>query len=81
MTTTVRISTAAQDLLKQVAQERGLSIQGELEEAIELYRRRLFVEEVNAGYASLRQDEAAWVREQDERAAWETTLQDGLDGD
>ena len=49
-----------------------------LERALEDYRRRRFLEEVNAGYASLRADRRAWSRVQAERRAWDATLADGL---
>jgi hypothetical protein len=81
MTTTVRISVEARDLLKAFARSSGRSIQEVLEEAIELYRRQVFLDQVNAGYARLRQDEVAWVAEQKDRSAWNGTLGDGLNGD
>ena len=49
-----------------------------LERALEVYRRRRFLERVNAAYASLRSDRRAWSAVQAERKAWDSTLSDGL---
>jgi len=81
MTTTVRISASVHNLLKQESQESGQTMQAVLEEAIELLRRKRFLDEVNAGYARVREDERAWGEMLDERAAWETTDGDGLKDD
>ena len=78
MTTTVRISASVHDLLKQESRESGQTMQAVLEEALELLRRKRFLDEVNAGYARVREDEHAWGEMLDERAAWETTDGDGL---
>jgi hypothetical protein len=41
-------------------------------------RRKRFLEEVNAAYASLRGDTKAWAAVQRERKEWDRTLLDGL---
>ena len=46
--------------------------------ALEAYRRERFLRAVNAGYATLREDAAAWARVAEERVAWDGTLLDGL---
>ena len=48
MTTTVRISASVHDLLKQESRESGQTMQAVLEEALELLRRKRFLDEVNA---------------------------------
>ncbi|WP_254054095.1 hypothetical protein [Singulisphaera sp. GP187] len=50
-----------------------------LGKAIEEYRKKRFLEGLNADFAALREDPAAWVEEQKERAVWDATLADGLD--
>ncbi len=50
-------------------------------EAVEKLRRERFMDEVNAGFASLRADPVSWARELEERALWEKTLADGLEDD
>jgi len=49
-----------------------------LEQAIEEYRRKRILEQANAEYAAMRQDPAAWDVWQEEIAAGEATLADGL---
>ena len=41
-------------------------------------RRERFLRAVNAGYATLREDAAAWAVVAEERAVWDRTLLDGL---
>ncbi len=76
---TVRISHSARQNLRQLSTRVGKPMQAVVEEAIELYRRQLFLDEVNLGYASLRQDPVAWSEVTEERAEWDATLADGLD--
>ncbi len=76
---TVRISSLARDDLRDLATRTGKPMQAVVEAAIELYRRQLFLSEVNAGYASLRQDPQAWSEIAEERSEWDATLADGLD--
>lgn len=52
-----------------------------LEKAIEAYRRRHFLIEVNKAYAALRQGPKAWALVEKERAEWDVTLGDGLEPD
>ena len=81
MATTVRISASAHDLLKQESRESGQTMQAVLEEAIELLRRKRFIDDVNAGYARVREDERSWGEMLDERSEWESTDGDGLEND
>ena len=53
-------------------------MQALLEEAIETLRRKRFLEQVNAAYASLRRDVKAWEAVERERREWDQTLLDGL---
>ena len=49
--------------------------------ALEAYRRERFLKAVNDGYATLREDAAAWAGVTEERTAWDRTLLDGLPAD
>ena len=49
--------------------------------AVEEYQSKNFLEHVNAAFVVLRNDPEAWKREQEERAAWDVTLSDGLEND
>lgn len=48
---------------------------------IEEYRRKRFIEDLNASYAELRNDPEAWKAVETERALWDGTLMDGLPED
>ncbi len=78
---TVPISEASHRTLDELTQQTGRPVQDILDRAIEDYRRKVFLDAVNAGYAALRADPQAWADEQAERAAWDATLMDGLDPD
>jgi hypothetical protein len=76
--TTVRISDSAREILREMSQSEGRPMQALLEEAVETLRRKRFLEEVNAAYASLRADAKAWAAVERERREWDRTLLDGL---
>lgn len=76
--TTVRITEGARNALRRLAEFEGRSMQEILEQAIENYRRQKFLDQVNAGYAALRQDPQAWRSYQEDMDLWDNTLLDGL---
>ena len=76
---TVPISDASRRLLKELASKTGQSEVDVLDKALNVYSRKLFLEQVNAGYAALRADPAAWSEHLAERKLWDATLMDGLD--
>jgi hypothetical protein len=76
---TVPISEAAYHLLKQLAEQTGQTMLDVLDKALDAYRRKLFFEQMNAGYAELRADPEAWAEHLAERKQWDPTLMDGLD--
>jgi hypothetical protein len=78
-TATVRISSDTRQTLRQISATTGESMQAILDRAVEDYRRRVFLEQANRAFARLREDPEAWAAEQEERAAWDATLADGLD--
>ena len=80
MTTTVRISKRTRDVLRELAQATGVSMQEVLEQAVEVYRRERLLAEANAAYAALRSNPQAWQEWQEELAAWDATLADSLEG-
>ena len=77
--TTVRVTERTHEVLRKLAAATGQPLQQVLEQAVENYRREQFFAELNAAYARLQADPAAWEEELAERALWETTLADGLD--
>ncbi len=69
--TTVRISSATKSTLKVLSERTHRRMQEIVDEAIEQYRRRLFLDEANEGFAQLHADEERWAEELQERAAWD----------
>ena len=78
-TTTIRVSTRTRDLLQELAQRSGVSMQSVLEHALEHYRRQQLLEATNAAYATLQTDPGAWSELERERIEWDQTLADGLE--
>ena len=76
--TTVRVTESTRTLLRHLAAAEGRPMQVIIATALEAYRRERFLRAVNAGYATLREDTAAWERVAVERVAWDGTLLDGL---
>jgi hypothetical protein len=77
--TTIPIREATLARLHELASWAGVSIQEALDRAINDQFDRQFWDAVNAGYAALRADPAAWAEVQAERKLWDNTLMDGLD--
>lgn len=78
---TVRISEEKREVLRELAAWTGEPMQTVLERAIERYRREVFLQRVNDGFARLRADPVAWQEELAEREEWDVTLGDGLEDD
>jgi hypothetical protein len=76
---TVRITESSHRLLKELADQTGETMMAILDKALDVYRRQLFFEQMNAGYAELRADPEAWAEHLAERQLWDATLMDGLD--
>jgi hypothetical protein len=78
---TVKINAETYAKLKETVAETGEPMIVVLAKAVDAYRRQAFLEGVNADFAALRDDRRAWAEEQSERAAWDATLADDLQGD
>ena len=79
-TTTVRISRRTRDIIQEMAQSSGRSMQDIMEEAVAAYQGRQLLEATNAAYAALKDNPEAWLELQEERADWDIALDDGLEG-
>ncbi|AGA31654.1 hypothetical protein [Singulisphaera acidiphila] len=79
MSLTVRISRSAHATLRALSEEVDEPMTEVLDKAIQEYRRKRFLEGLNADFAALRENAEAWAEEQQEREAWDATLADGLD--
>ena len=77
--TQVRISSATHQLLRHLSAEVGESMQTIIEEAVEQYRRRRFLEGLNQDFKALKEDAQAWQEELAERALWDNALLDGVE--
>ncbi len=75
----ISISETTLTRLEEMAGWAGISVAEVLERAVKEQYDRQFWDAVNAGYAALRADPAAWAEVESERRLWENTLLDGLD--
>jgi hypothetical protein len=78
---TVKVNAQTYAKLKEAVAETGEPMIEVLAKAVETYRRRTFLDGLNADFAVLRKDRRAWAEEQSERAAWDATQADDLQGD
>ena len=78
MAETVRIDPATHAALSEIARAKHIPLTEALGQAVERYRRELFLESVASDFAALRADADAWGAEQAERRAWDSTDRDGL---
>jgi hypothetical protein len=76
---TVRISETSHRVLKELAEQTRQTMMDVLDKALDAYRRKVFYEQMNAGYTELRGDPQAWAEHLAERKLWDATLLDGLD--
>ena len=76
---TIRISEQSHRHLREMAAQSGEPMQAVIDKALENYRRQQFLEKCHAAYCVLQQDPAAWADYQQEFAAWDVTLLDGLE--
>jgi hypothetical protein len=77
--TSISISETTLRRLQELASWAGVSVDEALDQAVKDQYDRKFWDAVNAGYAALRADPAAWAEVEAERKLWDGTLMDGLD--
>lgn len=80
-TTTVRIDVQTRGMLRKLAEQMGEPIHITLANAVEAYRRQQILTRTNEAYAAFRANADLWQEEEEERAAWDATLSDGLRDD
>ena len=76
---TVRISRSTHAVLRALAESTNQSMTDILDQAIESYRRQCFLDGLNADFAALRRNNAAWDEELAERQSWDAALADDQD--
>lgn len=74
MSATIRITQETRNMLSELVQTTGMSMQAIIERAIELYRRQQMLIALNNAYAALQSDEAAWADLEAERSEWDSTI-------
>ena len=77
---TIPISSASHKALLTLVESSGHTTQAVLDQAIENYRRQIFLEQANEAFIRLRQNEELWEDELTERTDWEMTIADGASG-
>lgn len=75
----ILVSEKTRAQLEEMASWAGVPVAEILERAVNEHYDRRFWDAVNAGYAALRADPAAWAEVESERRLWDNTLLDGLD--
>ena len=77
---TVRISRETKSVLSKMSQEWGIPQGAVVNIAIEKTRRQMILDAANDSYAAMRKDPEASKKFDEEVAAWDVTLDDGLEG-
>ncbi len=76
MSTTIRVSEQTRDRFAKLAAETGRPMTELVDDAADALERRVFFEQLSAGYEALRADPAAWAEIEAERAEEAATLRD-----
>jgi predicted transcriptional regulator len=78
-TSTIDISENSRDLLNALAQKTGQTTTVVLDKALAAYRRQVFFDEMNTGYAALRANSQSWAEHETERQSLDSAMADGLE--
>lgn len=76
MATQARISPETHSKVVRIAAETGKTQQEVIDLAVGHYEREMFLQQMNEGFARLRENPEAWQEEESEREQWEVTLTD-----
>ncbi len=79
MSTTVRVSEALQDVLRELAMQQGLSMEQVLERAVDQYKRECMIRAYNDSIARMSPEDRASLDA--ENREWDGVLMDGLEDD
>lgn len=75
----INISETTHKTLLTLAETSGETFQTILEQAVENYRRSVFLTQANQAFTALRENKILWQEELAERQEWEQTLADGVE--
>lgn len=78
-TTTIRVTQEAQNTIRELAEDYGVTMQEVIDKALKTLRREQFFAKLDEEYAALEADPEAWQDWQEEIASWDVTLNDGLE--
>jgi len=78
---TVRVTDATHQALQELAAQSGEPMTVVLARAVDRYRREQLLRDANDAWAAIKADPAAARDMNEEDAAWEATLQDGLESE
>lgn len=76
---TIQISPQAQSVINELSLKTALPTGEVVARALDELRRKLLFEEANRTLADLQQQPEAWRKIEQEDAAWDVTLKDGLE--
>ena len=68
-------------MLRELARQEGLSMQGVLDKALAEYQKNRFFDSLGAAYGALKADAESWAEEERERGLWANTLSDNIEPD
>jgi predicted transcriptional regulator len=77
-TTTIRVTSESRDKVRILSEQTGLKQQEVIDQAVEAFRRQVFLDAANSAFANLNSNEARVTAEHAERQEWDDTLNDGL---
>ena len=77
----LRVSKETHELLRELARQEGVSMQGVLEKALVEYQKNRFFDSLGSAFGALKADAECWDEEQQERGLLANTLSDGMEQD
>ncbi len=77
-TTTIRVTSESRDKVRILSEKTGLKQQEVIDQAVEAFRRQVFLDAANSAFADLNSNKATAMVENAERQEWKDTLNDGL---
>ncbi|NOT48170.1 MAG: toxin-antitoxin system protein [Acidobacteria bacterium] len=75
----VRVSESTHDVLRSLSRKEGKPMQDILDEAVEEYRRKAFLEGLSLDFEVLRANVEIGKEDEEEAALWDASLMDGLE--
>ena len=75
----MRVNHKTHNIMRDLSEANGISMQSVLDNAVEAYRRKTFLEALNEDFSALQCNPEKWQDEKDERRLWDQTLSDDLE--